>query len=151
MSYTVKEKYIQMIDGALVLLILQLPSKPMPFSSPSLPSVRLSSHETITIPSSMFSLLLGVPNLIIPPKSNQTCLAKIPSLWRCSPAWELCWPLSAYKTEFPQSSSYPHFLSYLSPLLFSQPPQSFTQMLTFSLTNYGLSQTNMCIKGITPK
>ena len=68
-----------MTDGALVLLTLQLSSKPMPFSPPSLPLVRLSSHETITIPSYMFSLLLGVPNLIIPPKSNQTCLAKNPA------------------------------------------------------------------------
>lgn len=40
------------------------------------------------------------------------------------------------------------FLPHLSPLLSVSPSESFMEMLTFSLTHSGLSQTNVCIRHV---
>lgn len=65
-----------MIEDEPVPSILEPSSKCMPCSPLSLPSIRLFSHETVLVISYMFSSPLGVPDLIIPPKSNQTRLAE---------------------------------------------------------------------------
>ena len=58
-----------MTDGGLGLFIIELSSIP-------LPSIRPSSHEIIIKPFCMFSLPLGVSDVISPPKSHQTCISK---------------------------------------------------------------------------